>query len=247
MTLATPLLRSVTLIDAPGNGGLDSGQGAISVPAARQADAIIFVLDAGAPITSPELAFLRETSADVDAVIIVIGKTDDYPGWKRIVDDDTDLLARFAPALANAPILPVSARVAEAALAQPPGPVADGLWRESGLADLERLLAERVAARAGVLRGCNVLLASRTGLESLALSAARLAMARGIPRCGRRSRPSVRAWPTSAGRARGGVKLGAGVQKIRLDHAHELGRGMADLKRPSSAGSSRRTGTRTRP
>ena len=233
VTLETPLLRSVTLIDTPGNGGLDSGQGAISVPTARQADAIIFVLDAGAPITSPELAFLRETSANVDAVIIVIGKTDDYPGWKRIVDDDTDLLARFAPALANAPILPVSARVAEAALAQPPGAVADGLWRESGLADLERVLAERVAARAGVLRGCNVLLAGRTGLESLAaMSAARLAMASGDP--------AMRA-QIEAERARladfrressaWSHQLGAAVQKIRLDHSHELGRGMADLKR----------------
>jgi hypothetical protein len=233
VTLETPLLRSVTLIDTPGNGGLESGQGAISVPTARQADAIIFVLDAGAPITSPELAFLRETSANVDAVIIVIGKTDDYPGWKRIVDDDTDLLARFAPALANAPILPVSARVAEAALAQPPGPVADELWRESGLADLERILAERVAARAGVLRGCNVLLASRSGLEALAgLSAARLAMAHGDPAMraqieAERARLADFRRESSAWNHR----LGATVQKIRLDHAHELGRGMADLRR----------------
>jgi len=233
VALETPLLRSVTLIDTPGNGGLESGRGAISVPTARQADAIIFVLDTGAPITSPELAFLRETSANVDAVIIVIGKIDNYPGWKRVVDDDTDLLARFAPALANAPILPVSARLAEAALAQPPGPVADELWRESGLADLERTLAERVAARAGVLRGCNVLLASRSGLEALAgLSAARLAMAHGDPTM-RAEIEAERARLADFRRESSGWshQLGVAVQKIRLDHAHELGRGMADLRR----------------
>jgi hypothetical protein len=233
VSLATPLLRSVTLVDTPGNGGLESSQGAVSVPTARQADAIIFVLDAGAPITSPELAFLRETSANVDAVIIVVSKTDDYPGWKRVLDDDTDLLARFAPALANAPILPVSARLAEAALAQPPGPVADELWRESGLENLERILEERVAARSGVLRACNILLASRSGLQVLAgLSAARLAMAHGDPVM-RAEIETERARLADFRRESSawGHRLGAAVQKIRLRHAHELGRGMADLRR----------------
>jgi Dynamin family len=233
IALDTPLLRSVTLIDTPGNGGLESAQGAISVPTARQADAIIFVLDAGAPITSPELAFLQETSANVDAIIIVIGKTDDYPGWKKIVADDTELLARFAPGLANAPIVPVSARVAEVALAQPPGPVADELWRESGLADLEQILAERVAARSGLLRGCNVLLASRTGLQAVAdLAVARLAVARGDP--GVRVRIEAERARLADFRRESSAwshKLGAGVQKIKIDHAEELGHGISGLQR----------------
>jgi hypothetical protein len=233
VSLDTTLLRSVTLIDTPGNGGLESAQGAISVPTARQADAIIFVLDAGAPLTSPELAFLRETSANVDAVIIVIGKTDDYPGWKKIVADDADLLARFAPGLADAPLVPVSARVAEAALAQPPGPVADELWRESGLADLERVLMERVAARADLLRGCNVLLASRTGLAEVAdLAAARLAVARGDP--GMRARiDAERGRLADFRRESSGWnhKLVAGIQKIKIDHSEDLGHGITDLQR----------------
>jgi hypothetical protein len=231
--LAAPLLRSLTLVDTPGNGGLESAQGAISVPAARQADALIFVLDAGAPITAPELAFLRETSASVDAVIIVIGKTDDYPGWKKIVADDTDLLARHAPGLASLPIVPVSARVAEAALAQPPGPVADELWRESGLAELERVLTERVAARASVLRGCNVLLGSRTGLETLAgLAAARVAVARGDP--GMRARIEAERARLADFRRQSSAwnhELGVGVQKIKIDHAEELGRKLGNLQR----------------
>ncbi|HEY1618053.1 MAG TPA: dynamin family protein, partial [Streptosporangiaceae bacterium] len=81
VALPTPLLGSLTIVDTPGRGGLESVNGAVSVPAARQADAIIFVLDAGSPVAAPELAFLREATASVDAVLIVIAKTDDYPGW----------------------------------------------------------------------------------------------------------------------------------------------------------------------
>lgn len=233
VSLPVPLLRSVTLVDTPGRGGLESAHGAISVPVARQADAMIFVLDAGAPVSAPELAFLCEAAARVDAVIVVVAKTDDYPGWETIVADDRALLARHAPSLRGLPVLPVSARVAEAALAQPPGPVADELWRESGLAALERLLADRVASRASALRACNVLLGTRNGLAEVgALTAAGLAAAQGDPAL-RARLADERAALAGFGRegSRWSGKLGAGVQKIKIDHAERLGRELSALQR----------------
>jgi hypothetical protein len=233
VSLPVPLLRSVTLVDTPGRGGLDSAHGAIGVPVARQAGAVIFVLDAGAPVTTPELAFLREAAGRVDAVIVVVTKTDDYPGWEKIVADDRALLARYAPALRGLPVLPVSARVAEAALEQPPGPLADELWQESGLATLERLLTERVAGRAGALRACNVLLTTRDGLAEVgALAAAGLAVARGDPALRERlatERKRLAGFGREGSRWSG--KLGAGVQKIKIDHAEALGRELSALQR----------------
>ncbi len=233
VSLPVPLLSSVTLVDTPGRGGLESVHGAISVPVARQAGAVIFVLDAGAPVTSPELAFLRETAAQVDAVIVVVAKTDDYPGWERIVAEDRALLARYAPSLRGLPVLPVSAQVAEAALEQPPGPLADELWQESGLAALEQQLTERVAGRAGVLRACNVLLTARDGLAEVgSLTAAGLAAARGDPAL-RERLAAERTRLAGFGRegSRWSGKLGAGVQKIKIDHAEALGRELSALQR----------------
>jgi hypothetical protein len=101
------------------------------------------------------------------------------------------------------------------------------------MSELEQVLSERVAVRSGVLRGCNVLLAARTGLEALAaLGAARLAVARGDP--GMRARIDVERGRLADFRRESSAwshKLGAGVQKIKIDHSEDLGHGIASLQR----------------
>jgi len=230
VTLDSPLLRSMTIVDTPGHGGLESAAGAISVPTARQADAVIFVLDAGAPITAPELAFLRSVSARVDAVILVVAKKDDYPGWSRIVDDDRELLRCYAPDLANVPLLPVSARVANVALQRPAGPVADELWRESGLTELRRLLDQRVAGRAMALRACNLLATTGDGLRAVTgLTALGVAAARdepGVKDAIEAERARLRGYG-----ARWNQRVGKGIQLIKVDHSEALSRGLAELLR----------------
>lgn len=231
--LDSPLLGSVTLVDTPGVGGLDSVQGAVALPTARQADALVFVLDAGAPLAAPELAFLHDAAARVDAVVVVVGKTDDYPGWQRIVEDDEELLARYAPALAGSPVLPLSARVAEHALAQPPGVLADALLEESGLHALETLLVDRVARRSTALRACNVLVTVRAGLQAIGEPAAvALAVAQGDPALLERlEAEKQRLGDFQKESSEWTHALGAGVQKIKIDHADDLERGIAALQR----------------
>jgi GTP-binding protein EngB required for normal cell division len=224
------ILKHVTIVDTPGHGGLESAEGSIGVPMARQADAVVFVLDAGSPVSDPELAFLRSVSARVDAVIVVVTKTDDYPGWARIVDDDRDLLRRYAPELANVPVLAVSARVAEKALARQPGPVTDRLWQESGVDELHRLLKQRVAGRASLLRACNILVTARDGLRTVnGLAALGVAAARGEPTV----KTAIEAERTRLRQygSRWNQRVNAGIGKVKLTHSEALGRGLGELQR----------------
>ncbi|HEY1626464.1 MAG TPA: dynamin family protein [Streptosporangiaceae bacterium] len=225
-----PVLANVTIVDTPGHGGLDSAEGSIGVPMARQADAVVFVLDAGSPVSDPELAFLRSVSARVDAVIVVVTKIDDYPGWERIAADDRDLLGRYAPELANVPVLAVSARVAEKALARQPGPVADELWRESGMDELQRLLERRVAGRASLLRASNILVTARDGLRTVnGLAALGVAAARGEPAV----KTAVEAERTRLRQygSRWSQRMNAGIAKVKLTHGEALGKGLGELQR----------------
>jgi hypothetical protein len=238
VTLNASLLRSMTFVDTPGHGGLESPTGSISVPIARQADAVVFVLDAGSPISAPELAFLHSVSARVDAVIVAVAKTDDYPGWSRIVDDDRELLRRYAPELANVPVLAVSARVAQQALAQDPktmdpvtkDPVARELWNESGLAELQRILEQRIAARASLLRACNILVTARDGLKAVnGVAALGVAATRGEP--GLKEAIDAERVKLRQYGSRWSQRVNAGIGKVKLAHGEQLARGLAELQR----------------
>src|SRR5699024_1168292 len=112
ITLPAPVLRSVDLIDTPGVGGLVAAHGELAAEAAAEAAMLLFVVDASAPLSAPELAFLSAAAQRVDTVHFVITKTDAYRGWRQIVDADRALLARHAARFADAPFHPVSARLA---------------------------------------------------------------------------------------------------------------------------------------
>jgi hypothetical protein len=113
-----PLLRQgLQLVDTPGVGGLNSAHGKITLATLRHADAVLFVLDAHAPVTRPELDFLREATSRVGSVIFALAKTDDRAeeDWRALLAEDQRLLATEAPRFAQAAIVPVSARSAEQA------------------------------------------------------------------------------------------------------------------------------------
>ncbi len=87
ITIGLPIdmLRRVTLIDTPGVGGLASGHAALTLQSLHDADALLFLVDATAPIRASELAFLRQASARLQAVVLVVTKTDVHPGWRQIL------------------------------------------------------------------------------------------------------------------------------------------------------------------
>lgn len=97
------LLRDgVRFADTPGVGGLDSAHGIMTLTALEGADAMLFVADALAPLSEPELEFLRSASQRIQTVIFAFTKTDLNPfGWEDVLAEDRELLKASVPRFAN--------------------------------------------------------------------------------------------------------------------------------------------------
>jgi hypothetical protein len=165
ITHPAPLLQYLTLLDTPGAGGLDPAHAAVALDAVDRATALLFVADAAAPLSKPELDFLLAAADRVDTVVFALTKIDAYPGWRRIRDDDQALLRAHAPRFAAAPWYPVSARLAELARTAAPadaGPLADA----AQIAALQHALVA-LAGRGHQLQLANVLRAARGELVRL--------------------------------------------------------------------------------
>ncbi|SDS95144.1 dynamin family protein [Actinoplanes derwentensis] len=165
VTHPAPLLQYLTLLDTPGAGGLDPVHATIALDAVRRATALLFVADASAPLSQPELDFLAAATERVDAVVFALTKIDAYPQWRTIAEDNRSLLQAHAPRFAAAPWFPVSARLAEIALTADPA-TRDTLAAESKVPDLQHALVE-LAGRGHQLRLANVLRAAHRDLTRL--------------------------------------------------------------------------------
>jgi hypothetical protein len=157
---SAPLLQYLTLVDTPGTGGLDPLHAEVALDAVERATALLFVVDASAPFSKPELDFLIEASKRVNFVVFALTKTDAYPGWRTILDDDRAQLRAHAPRFATAPWFPVSARLAELAMTMG-AEAATELIRESRIAELQHGLID-LAGKGHLLQQANVLRAVRS-------------------------------------------------------------------------------------
>lgn len=165
VTHPAPLLQYVGLLDTPGVGGLDPAHTAVALDAVDRATALLFVADASAPLSEPELSFLVAASERVDAVVFALTKVDAFAGWRRIADDNRALLRAHAPRFADAPWFPVSSRLAELARTVPPAEQA-ALVDASQIAALQHALVA-LAGRGHQLQLANVLRAARGELARL--------------------------------------------------------------------------------
>lgn len=158
------LLKHVTVIDTPGVGGLDSEHAEIALDAVEKATALLFVVDASSPFSKPELDFLIEASKRVNLVVFALTKTDAYPGWRTVLEDDQALLHAHAPRFASAAFFPVSARLAELADQMPVPEAAAEVRNESRVTALQDAVRTQIASRAELLAKANVLRAVRSEL-----------------------------------------------------------------------------------
>jgi hypothetical protein len=228
-----PLLQRLSVVDTPGVGGLESVHGELALEAAATATALLFVVDASAPFTRGELAFLQSAGERVETVVFALTKTDQYRGWRQVLEADRALLAEHAPRFADAVFHPVSSRLFEMA-AKAPNPDAAGMLRErSGVGELQAALQELVSGRAAMLAEANTLRALSTVLAELTArleaeqrvlttgeaEAEALRMRREELNAQRRS--STRGWQ---------VKLRGEVQRARVENSHEVSRQMRDVQ-----------------
>ena len=166
-------LIDVTLMDTPGVSGLLAGHGQISLRAARQAAALLFVTDAGQDFTAPEAAFLEQAAATVETVIFAVTKIDKHPvSWETIIDQNRSLLARHVPRFADAAIVGVSSSLAEDALRNEDPDISRALREESGIDELIKVIRDRVSARSSFLAVRNALRSTVTELRSLEMQVA---------------------------------------------------------------------------
>ncbi|MET4610638.1 GTPase SAR1 family protein/predicted nucleic acid-binding Zn-ribbon protein [Rhodococcus sp. PvR044] len=164
--VADSRLGDVTVLDTPGVGGLDPSYAALASASASQACVLVIVCDASTPITAPEMAFIRETGSAVEALIVVVTKTDkNVRRWKPIVEENRALLREHLGR--DVPVLGVSSLRAVAAAEMPPGPGRDIAEERSGIEGLRAWIRATLVV-AEDLPAANGLRTAVEGLRTLA-------------------------------------------------------------------------------
>ncbi|MFI6453546.1 dynamin family protein [Streptosporangium amethystogenes] len=188
ITLDNPLLDGLRLLDTPGVDSLTVGHRQVTVAMLQRADALLFALSAqDQPVLRHELEFLAEAAERVQAIVFVLTKVEDSTNWRNLQEENKTRLRTFVteaiaadPAraatlapLLEAPWIPVSAKLAEAAEAkrrEGREERANTLRARSGMDALERHLRAFAEGRESA-RGATVVAAALSVLGSLATSA----------------------------------------------------------------------------
>src|SRR5262245_49224339 len=142
ISVPSPLLKQgLVIVDTPGMGGLGAGHAAATLAFLPFADGLIFVSDASAELSAPEVDFLRRASELCPTVMFALTKIDLYPQWQRIADLDRGHLERQSLQL---PMVAVSSLVRAEALARKD----KDLNEHSHFPELVKQLGEQVVAPA---------------------------------------------------------------------------------------------------
>jgi GTPase SAR1 family protein len=154
--LPSPLLaKGVVLIDTPGIGSTYRHNTEATLNFLPQCDAALFLVSADPPMTQVEVEFLREVRERVPRLFFVLNKIDYLDEDERVVALEflEKTLQEQLGAMDIGPVFAISARLGlQARLSNN-----NGLWRASGLGELEMhlidfLASEKAAALADAVR-----------------------------------------------------------------------------------------------
>ncbi len=106
------LSAGLVLVDTPPVGDPRSPRTAAALDFLAEADAVILVSDATAPLSAAELALARHVRTWCPHVVLALTKIDASPGWRAVAERNRAMLGEAG---IDAPLLPVSAVVRQAA------------------------------------------------------------------------------------------------------------------------------------
>lgn len=116
VAVPSPFLKQgLVIVDTPGMGGLGAGHAAATLSFLPFADGLIFVSDASAELSAPELEFLRRAIELCPSVLFAQTKTDLFANWQKILDLNRGHLERQGITI---PIVAVSSALRTVALAR---------------------------------------------------------------------------------------------------------------------------------
>lgn len=223
------LERGPAVVDTPGAGGLIAGHAAATMSFLPFADAVLFVSDASAELSSPELDFLVRARQACPVVLFCLSKTDVYPAWRRIAEFDRGHLQRAG---IDIPIFPISSALRGMAIERNDRSLND----ESGFPGLLRALEQQVVS------GSRALATDRLQSE-IAVTATELArtMRAELAVLGNPERLAATVEQLDAARsrfevlkeggARWGIVLGDRITDLGNDTNHRFRVGIRDLLR----------------
>lgn len=163
--IAGSAMGKVTVVDTPGVGGLDPSLSHLVVASAQQACVVVIVCDASSTLTAPEMAFVKEAGASVDALIVAVTKTDkNIRRWKTIVNENKRLLREHLQR--EVTVLGVSSVRAVIAAGMAPGPAREHAEAMSGITALRTEIHARLAV-AEQLPGLDAVRTTLEGLRSV--------------------------------------------------------------------------------
>lgn len=142
--LPAPLLQSMSFVDTPGTNTVISEHEVLTRWFLPRADMVLFLTSADRPFSESESKFLTAISEWGKKTVIIINKKDLLQ-----TNDDLNRVVSFVKEHADQklnadiPILTVSARMAKQARAE----MSEQKWAESGFAELERFIQEKMDER----------------------------------------------------------------------------------------------------
>jgi len=138
LTLNSPLLQEISIVDTPGTNAIIREHEEITSLFIPRSDLILFVTSADRPYTESEKTFLDQIRSWGKKVVLVINKIDIVPSPQSLEEIETFVAENIKKLLKVDPVIfPVSAKLAlEAKSGQPE------LWTQSRFEPLEKYIQE---------------------------------------------------------------------------------------------------------
>ena len=141
-TYPLPLLQELNIVDTPGTNAIIRQHERLTDDFVPRSDLVLFTTSADHPLTESERQFLERILAWGKKVVFALNKADIIQGDAAMGEVLSFVLEHATSLLGSAPeLFPVSARLAQAALADADPARREKLWNASGVDDLDRYIS----------------------------------------------------------------------------------------------------------